>query len=204
MLRVRPVGRPGGGGARRLGHVIGGGRASAEGVRGGLHRESHRHNSRGIVLSWALEGQGGASHVNERNNDYVKASVRQGLRVCDPEAEALRASAAPSRTSSRLLVFRRIGAESDDATAASLLDECRRRVVGLKDTDLASFDRDGTRSTSRSSGASRRRALRRQHECEAAGGKQAEFAAPSVSSMSVAQGSTRSVLIGACKATAFF
>ena len=37
--------------------------------------------SRGIVLSWALEGQGGTGHVNERNNDYVKEDVRQGLRA---------------------------------------------------------------------------------------------------------------------------
>lgn len=33
----------------------------------------HRHNRRGIVLSWAIPGQGGAGHVNERFNSYVWA-----------------------------------------------------------------------------------------------------------------------------------
>lgn len=32
----------------------------------------HRHNRRGLVVSWALEGQGGRGHVNERSNDYIK------------------------------------------------------------------------------------------------------------------------------------
>ena len=35
----------------------------------------HRHNARGMVLSWATRGQGGTGHVNEQDNDYVKAAV---------------------------------------------------------------------------------------------------------------------------------
>jgi len=35
----------------------------------------HRNNKHGILLSWAIEGQGGAGHVNLRNNDYVKAKM---------------------------------------------------------------------------------------------------------------------------------
>ncbi len=31
-----------------------------------------RHNTRGIVLSWAVKGQGGFGHFNEQNNDYIK------------------------------------------------------------------------------------------------------------------------------------
>lgn len=31
----------------------------------------HRHNIEGIVLSWAIEGQGGEGHVNTRNNRYI-------------------------------------------------------------------------------------------------------------------------------------
>jgi hypothetical protein len=31
----------------------------------------HKVNSRGIVLSWAVEGQAGIGHVNCHNNDYV-------------------------------------------------------------------------------------------------------------------------------------
>jgi len=32
----------------------------------------HRSNKMGIILSWAVEGQGGKGHVNERNNEYIK------------------------------------------------------------------------------------------------------------------------------------
>lgn len=32
-----------------------------------------RHNKKGIVLSWAVEGQAGRGHFNCRNNDYIKA-----------------------------------------------------------------------------------------------------------------------------------
>ena len=32
----------------------------------------HRHNIHGIVLSWALKGQGGYGHFNEQSNDYIK------------------------------------------------------------------------------------------------------------------------------------
>jgi hypothetical protein len=28
-------------------------------------------SSERIIISWAIEGQGGCGHVNERNNDYV-------------------------------------------------------------------------------------------------------------------------------------
>ena len=30
------------------------------------------NNTKGIILSWALVGQGGYGHFNERNNDYIK------------------------------------------------------------------------------------------------------------------------------------
>lgn len=32
----------------------------------------HRNNSKGVILSWAVVGQGGHGHVNCRNNDYIK------------------------------------------------------------------------------------------------------------------------------------
>lgn len=35
----------------------------------------HNNNKTGIVLSWALEGQGGYGHFNERNNDYIKNKI---------------------------------------------------------------------------------------------------------------------------------
>jgi cyclopropane fatty-acyl-phospholipid synthase-like methyltransferase len=31
-----------------------------------------RHAKKGIILSWAIKGQGGVGHFNEQNNDYIK------------------------------------------------------------------------------------------------------------------------------------
>lgn len=35
----------------------------------------HNNNKYGIVLSWALKGQGGDGHFNEQNNDYIKSKI---------------------------------------------------------------------------------------------------------------------------------
>jgi len=35
----------------------------------------HNNNKRGIILTWAVEGQGGHGHFNERNNDYIKNKI---------------------------------------------------------------------------------------------------------------------------------
>jgi hypothetical protein len=32
----------------------------------------HRHNTDGIILSWAIKNQGGWGHFNEQNNEYIK------------------------------------------------------------------------------------------------------------------------------------
>jgi hypothetical protein len=34
-------------------------------------RNLHRHNCQGIILNWAVLGQGGFHHVNEHSNDYI-------------------------------------------------------------------------------------------------------------------------------------
>ena len=36
-----------------------------------------RHNTWGVILSWAVEGQGGHGHVNERSNRYIEERFRQ-------------------------------------------------------------------------------------------------------------------------------
>lgn len=41
-------------------------------------RTLHEHNTCGVLLSWAVEGQPGKGHVNGRNNDYVTAKM-QGM-----------------------------------------------------------------------------------------------------------------------------
>jgi cyclopropane fatty-acyl-phospholipid synthase-like methyltransferase len=35
----------------------------------------HNNNKRGILISWAIKGQGGHGHVNEQNNDYIKNKI---------------------------------------------------------------------------------------------------------------------------------
>ena len=35
----------------------------------------HNNNNKGIILSWAILGQGGFGHVNEQNNDYIKSKM---------------------------------------------------------------------------------------------------------------------------------
>lgn len=69
----------------------------------------HRSNDRGIVLSWALKGQGGDGHFNEQNNDYVKAAITKLGYVNDLEAERLlRSSVQQSYFRSTVMVFRRV------------------------------------------------------------------------------------------------
>jgi cyclopropane fatty-acyl-phospholipid synthase-like methyltransferase len=35
----------------------------------------HNNNKYGIILSWAVKGQGGHGHFNEQNNDYIKSKI---------------------------------------------------------------------------------------------------------------------------------
>ncbi len=68
----------------------------------------HRHNAKGIVLSWALEGQGGDGHFNEQNNDYVKKVMAQYGYVNDQEAEnELRRQSTLPWFKNTIMVFRK-------------------------------------------------------------------------------------------------
>ena len=68
----------------------------------------HRHNANGMVLSWALKGQGGTGHVNEQDNDYVKARICAKGYVNDLGAErTLRKAAGLSYFRNTVMVFRR-------------------------------------------------------------------------------------------------
>ena len=49
----------------------------------------NRFNTQGMVLSWALEGQGGTGHVNEQSNDYIKAKICALGYVNDANADEL-------------------------------------------------------------------------------------------------------------------
>ena len=67
-----------------------------------------RHNTYGIVLSWAVKGQGGYGHFNEQNNDYVKDLLAQYGYINDIEAEnELRRRSTFSWFKNTVMVFRR-------------------------------------------------------------------------------------------------
>ena len=48
-----------------------------------------RHTSKGIVLSWAVPGQGGHGHVNEQSNEYIKKVMDSYGWYNDVKAEKL-------------------------------------------------------------------------------------------------------------------
>jgi len=68
----------------------------------------HRHNAKGIVLSWAVKGQGGYGHVNEQNNLYVKTLLQKYGYTNDFSAELfLRKAASLWWFKNTLMVFRK-------------------------------------------------------------------------------------------------
>ena len=60
----------------------------------------HNNNKHGIILSWAIKGQGGHGHFNEQNNDYIKSKICKLGYVNDVETEN------KLRTDSSLFWFR--------------------------------------------------------------------------------------------------
>ena len=68
----------------------------------------HRHNKHGIVLSWALPGQGGRGHVNEQDNDHIKGKMKSlGYRNDVITEKALRASSTKEYFRNTVMVFRK-------------------------------------------------------------------------------------------------
>ena len=47
----------------------------------------HNNNKYGIILSWAVKGQGGHGHYNEQNNDYIKSKICELGYINDVESE---------------------------------------------------------------------------------------------------------------------
>ncbi|XP_042865291.1 uncharacterized protein LOC122248930 isoform X2 [Penaeus japonicus] len=45
------------------------------------------HACKGVVLSWAVPGQGGHNHVNTRSNDYIKSKMADKGLVADEESQ---------------------------------------------------------------------------------------------------------------------
>jgi len=68
----------------------------------------HINNKYGIVLSWAVEGQGGLGHYNERNNDYIKDKIITLGYINDIEAENyLREASSLFWFKNTIMVFRK-------------------------------------------------------------------------------------------------
>lgn len=68
----------------------------------------HANNKRGIILSWALEGQGGDGHVNERSNEYIKSKIMSMGYTNDIDSEiVLRSEASLHWFQKTIMVFRR-------------------------------------------------------------------------------------------------
>ena len=74
-----------------------------------------RHAKRLLILSWAVEGQGGDGHVNCRNNDYVVEVFNQnGFAVDHAASRLLRDSATVAPWFRKtMLVFRKAAPKTD-------------------------------------------------------------------------------------------
>ena len=69
-----------------------------------------RHVGKGIVLSWAVQGQGGFGHFNERDNSYIKKIMSKRGYVNDVETENFfRSRATQAWFQNTIMVFRKKG-----------------------------------------------------------------------------------------------
>ena len=67
-----------------------------------------KNNKKGIILSWAVEGQGGEGHVNERNNNYIKELFLNLGYINDTQSEkSLRESCDFPWLKNTIMVFRK-------------------------------------------------------------------------------------------------
>ena len=68
----------------------------------------HNNNKYGIVLSWAVQGQGGHGHFNEQNNDYIKSKICNLGYVNDIKSEnMLRKDSSFCYFKNTIMVFRK-------------------------------------------------------------------------------------------------
>jgi cyclopropane fatty-acyl-phospholipid synthase-like methyltransferase len=68
----------------------------------------HINNSKGIVLSWAIEGQAGTGHVNCRNNSYIIAKMMNlGYRYDKEVSDMLRGDVDLWYFANTIMVFKK-------------------------------------------------------------------------------------------------
>lgn len=69
----------------------------------------HRCNRRGAVISWAIPGQTGVGHVNERSNEYIiDQFTRRGYRYDADQSAWLRIAASLPWFKRTIMVFERV------------------------------------------------------------------------------------------------
>lgn len=69
----------------------------------------HNNNKYGIILSWAIKGQGGHGHFNEQNNDYIKSKICSLGYINDIDSEnKLRKYSSLRWFKNTIMVFRKI------------------------------------------------------------------------------------------------
>ena len=74
-------------------------------------------NTKGVILSWAVEGQGGYGHINCRNNDYIKEKFASLGYINDETVEGdLREASTLWWFKESIMVFRKSEAEELNLT----------------------------------------------------------------------------------------
>jgi cyclopropane fatty-acyl-phospholipid synthase-like methyltransferase len=69
----------------------------------------HNNNKYGILLSWAIKGQGGYGHCNEQDNDYIKSKICDLGYTNDVEIEnKLRNDSSLYWFKNTIMVFRKV------------------------------------------------------------------------------------------------
>ena len=67
-----------------------------------------KHNIKGVILSWAVVGQGGDGHINCQNNDYIKEKFKNlGYKNDIEEEMYLRQNSSFSWFKNTIMVFKR-------------------------------------------------------------------------------------------------
>ncbi len=67
-----------------------------------------RHSSKGIILSWAIKGQGGFGHFNEQDSEYIKNLMKNLNYINDITAEqTLKQHSSLSWFKNTIMVFRK-------------------------------------------------------------------------------------------------
>jgi hypothetical protein len=63
-------------------------------------------NIKGVIISWAVKGQGGKSHVNEKNNEYIRKLFEEDYTSDNETEKQLRSLSTLPWFKNTIMVFR--------------------------------------------------------------------------------------------------